>query len=98
MDRDYTAFIHVVGANDQLWAQHDRLLQHGDYPTSTWLVGEMVRDEHQLQLSPDTPPGEYIVKAGIYYWETGERLPVWDKNGQRVADDAVLLGQVTVKE
>jgi hypothetical protein len=29
--------------------------------------------------------------VGVYYWQTGERLPVWDEYGQRVADDAILL-------
>ena len=98
MDRDYTVFIHIVDEDDGIWAQQDRVLQHGDYPTSTWLLGETVRAEYELELPSDTPPGEYIVKAGIYYWETGERLPVWDENGERVEDDAVLLEPIVVSQ
>ena len=98
MDRDYTVFVHIVDRDGHIWAQEDRVLQHGDYPTSTWLVGEMVMDEYELELAPDTPPGEYIVKTGIYYWQTGERLPVWDENGERVEDDAVLLETIVVSQ
>ena len=96
MDRDYTAFIHVVGPDDRIWAQQDILLKDGAHPTSTWQLGQTVREEYELQLPPDTPSGEYVVKAGIYYWETGERLPVWDGSGQRVEHDMITLASVTV--
>lgn len=98
MDKDYTVFIHIVDRDGHIWAQEDRVLQHGDYPTSTWLVGETVTDEYELALAPDTPPGDYIVKAGIYYWQTGERLPVWDENGERVEGDAVFLETIVVSQ
>jgi len=98
MDRDYTLFIHMIGPDGRIWAQQDRLLQHGDYPTSMWLPGETVKSEYELQLPADAPPGEYTLKMGIYYWETGERLPVWDGEGQRAPDDAVLLQSITLTE
>lgn len=98
MDRDYSVFIHIVDQEDRIWSQHDELLVHGDDPTSTWLPGDTVKGEHDLQLPPDTPPGEYTVKTGIYYWETGERLPVWDENQRRLTDDAIRLGVVTVAD
>jgi hypothetical protein len=98
MGRDYSVFVHVVGPDGRIQAQQDRVLLYADRPTSNWDEGQIAREDYELELAPDIPPGEYIIKVGIYYWETGERLPVWDENGQRVADDAVLLGQVTVKE
>jgi mannosyltransferase len=99
MERDYSVFIHVIGPDDRRWAQADRLLrqvQHGGYTTSSWQVEEIVREEYELELAPEAPLGEYIVRAGIYYWENGERLAVWDENGQRVLDDTVLLEPITV--
>lgn len=98
MDRDYTVFVHVAGPDDRLVAQHDRLLRYGNSATSAWEVGETVREWHELELAPNTPPGEYIVKTGIYYWQTGERLPVSDESGQRLADDAILLTSIAVNE
>lgn len=98
MHRDYSVFIHVVDQGGRIWAQQDRLLLHDELPTSTWLPGETVKDEYELQLPPGTPPGEYAVKTGIYYWETGERLPVWDENWRRLTDDAISLGVVTLAD
>lgn len=98
MDRDYTVFIHLLGSDDRLWAQQDRLLQYDGRPTSTWDLGGVVSDEYELRLPSNTPPGQYTIKTGIYYWSTGERLPVLDENGQRVAGDTISLGSVTVRE
>ncbi|NIN70141.1 MAG: hypothetical protein GTO63_36775 [Anaerolineae bacterium] len=55
-----------------------------------------MKDEYVLHLPPDTPPGEYTIKTGIYYWETGERLPVWDEDGRRLPEDAIVLDRITV--
>ena len=96
MDRDYSVFLHVVGPDGRIWAQQDKLLQHNDRPTSTWEMGKIVREEYELELPPDTPPGEYIVNTGIYYPETGERLPAWDESGQRLPEDAIVLQHITV--
>ena len=98
MDKDYTAFIHVVGDDDRVWAQQDAMLQHGDYPTSSWEVGQTVKVEYELQLAPGAPPGEYIVKAGVYYWESGERLPVWDESGQRLPEDTLVLDHISITD
>jgi mannosyltransferase len=98
MDKDYSLFIHLVGPGDRIWAQQDSLLQYEGRPTSTWLPGEKVRADYELELPVDAPPGQYIVKTGIYYWKSGERLPVWDENGERVADDAVLLETIAVSQ
>ncbi len=98
MDRDYSAFIHVVGDDDRIWAQQDAMLQHGDYPTSSWNIGQTVKGEYELQLAQGTPPGEYTVKAGVYYWETGERLPVWDESGQRLPGDTMVLDHIRITD
>ncbi len=95
---DYTAFIHMTAADDQILAQVDTLLARDSRLTSEWRVGEVVRQEYELELSPDIPPGEYLLKSGLYYWETGDRLPVWDEDGRRIPDDVVLLGTINVHE
>lgn len=63
-----------------------------DYVGATWLPGE-----YALQLPADAPAGEYPTTMGIYYWETGERLPVWDGEGHRLPDDAVPVETITVQ-
>ncbi len=96
MEMDYTAFIHILRPDGQVLVQEDRLLRSGNRPTSRWRVGEVVRDEYQLTLPPDAEPAQYVVTTGVYYWRTGERLPVWDGNGQRVTNDTIALGAITV--
>ena len=96
MDRNYSVFIHLVNGEGHLWAQLDELLARDERPTSTWAVGSTVAEDYRLQVPLDIPSGEYSVKTGIYYWETGERLAVSDLNGRRLASDAIPLGLVTV--
>ncbi len=98
MEKEYTAFIHLVDREGNIRAQDDTLLKDGNRPTSDWEFGEIVQQEHVLQLPTDMALGDYRVQAGIYHWQTGERLPLWDEQGQRVADDIVALGTVTVTE
>jgi tetratricopeptide (TPR) repeat protein len=97
MDRDYTLFIHVVGPDGRLWAQGDSLLEYAELPTSAWPAGLLAENSHQLQLPSDTVPGDYTVLVGVYYWETGQRLPVWDQEGARAADDTIILGSLTLE-
>jgi len=89
MDRDYTVFTHLLDAESQIWAQKDSQPQKGNYPTSIWDEGEAVRDEHELEVAPDTPAGDYLIEVGIYLLETGERLPVLEEG--RVLGDRILL-------
>jgi hypothetical protein len=96
MPLDYTVFMHLIGPDGQLVAQDD----NGPWwevsiPTSTWQVGEKLRDRHMLTLPPDLPPGEYHLQIGLYYWQTLERLPVLE-NGAPV-NNFVELGRVTIE-
>jgi hypothetical protein len=97
MERDYTAFIHMVDQDGSLWAQEDRLLSIGGQPTSGWQPGDIARANYALMLPSDMPPGNYVIKAGLYYWQTGERLPARDGQGHRVPADAVPVETITVR-
>ncbi len=55
-------------------------------------------DEYEIRIESDAPPGEYVLEVGMYNAATGERLPVYDQEGQQLAEDRVLLGQVKVRE
>jgi mannosyltransferase len=98
MDRDYTAFIHLTDADGSPWAQDDSALEHDGHSTSTWGVGQLAKQEYYLELPSDAPPGDYAVQAGVYYWETGERLPAWDEDGQRLPSDTILLDRITIAD
>jgi 4-amino-4-deoxy-L-arabinose transferase-like glycosyltransferase len=72
LERDYTAFVHVVDGDGRLVAQLDR--QPGGYPTSEWRPGELVVDVFRVVLPADLVPGTYTLQTGFYHWPTLERL------------------------
>jgi hypothetical protein len=94
---DYTVFVHLLGEGSQLWGQHDGQPERGFYPTSFWDQGEVIADEHEIVLRPDTPPGEYQIVTGLYRLATGERWAV-DAGDQGVGGGRLLLGTVQVLE
>jgi uncharacterized membrane protein len=95
MDQDYTVFVHLLDAEGRLVAQHDGQPGGGSLPTSSWVGGEVIADEHPLGLDLNLPPDSYRLEVGLYLWPTMERLPVLDETGQVQADKAVL-GEVRV--
>ncbi|GAB4433566.1 MAG: hypothetical protein Kow0031_15180 [Anaerolineae bacterium] len=70
----------------------------GQRPTSGWEVGEVIEDLHILTIPPETPPGRYLLKAGLYLPLENRRVPVLDEAGQPVADDAVSLATFTLEQ
>jgi hypothetical protein len=94
---DYTVFTHLADAEGHIWAQHDSYPVDGDYPTSFWSVGEIVRDEYALALPSDVQAGEYEIEVGLYLVSSGTRLPVLDDAGQ-VLDNRILLDTVMVTD
>jgi len=95
MEQDYTVFVHLLDAEGRLVAQHDGQPGGGNLPTSSWVGGEIIADEHPLGLDPNLPPGSYRLEVGLYLWPTMERLPVLDGAG-RVQGDKAVLGEVRV--
>ncbi|HSJ56016.1 MAG TPA: glycosyltransferase family 39 protein [Anaerolineae bacterium] len=75
--RDYTVFVHLVDAAGQIAAQDDHPPGGTFFPTSTWLPGGVVTDEHQVPL-PEGDGGGYALRIGLYDPETNERLAVVD--------------------
>ncbi|MGQ9786885.1 MAG: DUF2079 domain-containing protein [Anaerolineae bacterium] len=96
MSWDYTIFVHLLDSNGHKVAQHDgQPWNDVPLPTSSWRVGEVVRDVHLLNLPADLPPGTYQLQLGVYYWPTGERLPVL-QDGE-VVGDGVRMNTIAVK-
>jgi len=96
MDKNYTVFIHLADPQGHIWGQKDNPPVDGFYPTTAWEAGEIVRDQYNLGMSPDTPPGQYQIEVGMYLAETGERLQVLAENGS-VRGDKILLTRVEVE-
>lgn len=63
---NYVATAQMIGP-EGVWG--DRLHRPTEalrfWPTSTWQVGEFVRDELDVNLNPVTPPGSYPIVIGV---------------------------------
>jgi hypothetical protein len=62
---NYNVYIHLIGPDDQLYAQSDKL-NPADFPTSRWPTTKYVRDEHQLVFQQPLTPGEYRIVVGLW--------------------------------
>ncbi len=94
-DRPVTAneqvFVHLLGPDGRLLAQHDSAPAAGRWPTTSWQPHERVADAHGIPLPADLPPGDYELVAGLYDPATGQRLQRPD------GTDHVRLGQITIR-
>ena len=89
---DSSIFVQLLDASGANVAQWDGSPYDGvsRLPASNWPAGW--RGAHELSLLvPETlPPGDYSVIAGMYDWQTGERLRTDEA-------DAVVIGAVQVE-
>jgi hypothetical protein len=94
---DYSVFVHLSAADiTPPLAQADATMG-GAYPAGAWRAGDTVRDHLTLALPADLPPGQYKVLMGVYYWQTGARLPI-TVDGAQVVDNRVQIGTVVVRK
>ena len=95
-------FTHLLGqahnpkTQGPVWAGHDSVPADGGYPTSQWLVGDVIVDHHPLVVDPDAPAGTYQIEVGMYTWPDGVRLPITDRSGEPLGDHIILDWTVDV--
>ncbi len=74
--RDLKVFVHLVDSNNNLIAQFDGQPRSGDYPTSRWIPGEIIKDSYPILFPEAAPPGPYQIFVGLYDETTMARLIV----------------------
>jgi 4-amino-4-deoxy-L-arabinose transferase-like glycosyltransferase len=92
-ERNYTVFVHVVGADGQGLTQVDGQPFLGLYSMAThWPRDRSVTDTRRLSLPSDTPPGRYRLEVGLYDADDpdAEPLPVLDAAGNPASYSVVL--------
>jgi hypothetical protein len=93
---NYKVFVHLMDeVETKVWAQHDGDPGSGFSPTTRWMAGELVDDEHPIVLPAALPPGRYRLYAGMYRFEDLRRLDVLDAAGTAIGD-RVPLGTVEI--
>jgi len=94
VDGNFTVFVHVLNEEGQVMAQQDNEPNGGQYPTSAWVPGEVIRDTYAIPLPPELPSGRYLLSIGMYAWPSLKRLPVTldgAKQGDTIALDFILV-------
>ncbi len=86
IQQEYTVFVQVLGADDEILAQVDSRPQGGGYPTSTWRAGDMISDT--LRWSGDGGRSDDVnnwrrIIVGLY-GDDGVRLPLIQPPGDAV--------------
>ena len=88
---DYTIFVHLVDARGELIGQGDAPPRDGYWPTSHWQPGEAVASWHAIALPQNLPPGDYILRVGMYDPASGQRLAIRSADGAEWPDRAMPI-------
>lgn len=96
MSTSYTVFTHLIGSDNRVWGQRDRIPGNGARPTTSWVKGEILTDRYRIPVESDTPPGEYAIEIGMYDSNTIERLPILDAAGARVPYDRLVIAHIPI--
>jgi hypothetical protein len=91
----YKIFTHLIGPDGNLGPQRDLEPGEGTLPTNGWARGEYVTTSYTIPLPPQTAPGSYELRVGLYDALTNERIPLFgaNVNGE---DRYATLGSVEV--
>jgi hypothetical protein len=65
-DTDYTVFNHLVDPSNHLLAQHDGIPAAGQWPTTSWLPGQIIVDHQDLVLPTGVPVNQAVLQVGLY--------------------------------
>jgi hypothetical protein len=96
LDQEHKVFVHLLGADNAVLAQDDRLPCNFSLNKADWQPGNIVLEVYQLPLPAEMPHGEYRVVLGIYQPDSNLRLPVMESELDHTAD-TVVLGKILIK-
>jgi hypothetical protein len=90
--------VHLSSPDGIIWTQSDTQPEAGNAPTSSWLADQVIVDEHYLNVKMETPPGEYLLLTGLYDAQSGYRAVIFDELGNRLVEDQIPLGTISITD
>ncbi len=98
MERNYTVAVKVLGRERQEYGQLNVYPGRGNYATSLWRPGDIIRDVYVLRLADDVPaPCLGRVYVALFINGPGQpHLPVLDAGG-RIAGYSAIFGRLKVQ-
>ena len=88
--QNYKAFVHLLGPDGSVIAQHDGDPVGGFTPTTRWRPGQIIADRRFITLPEGLPAGEYGLRAGLYQADPLRNLLVDPPS----ADNRVDIGTI----
>lgn len=99
VNKDYTAFTHLVDAQGVRRGQKDKSPLGKKGATSNWQKGLVVAEVFDIKVDPDSPQTLAHLVIGMYDSDTGERTPLFNMNGNRIDMDQLTLNvEIEIKE
>ncbi len=90
-EKPLVVFVHLVSEDGRLIAQHDGVPVQGSRPTTGWVRGEFITDEHSLHWLDPEYGGMALIHVGLYDPATGERLDAVSGESSLVLPDAIIV-------
>ncbi len=87
LSEDWTSYVQVQNASGDKVGQSDHRPGGVFYPSSLWVIGERLRDAHEVAIGADAPPGVYRLVVGLY---------VPEKDGLRRLGEPQVVGEVQI--
>lgn len=96
VDTRYTVFNQVIEQDVAIYGQRDREPGCDGAPTSDWERGQEIADRYRIPIRPDAKPGVYPLLTGMYQSQTGERLQVFNQQGEPIGS-AVEVATIEIE-
>jgi len=84
----YKVSVQMLSVDLRIMAQDDSIPVRWTYPTTAWLPGEVITDEHVLTITSGAAPGGHTLIAVLYNEQSAQRLRV--EQGGKTEDHVVL--------
>jgi 4-amino-4-deoxy-L-arabinose transferase-like glycosyltransferase len=92
LPEDYSVFVHLVDEEGFTISQHDTMPSGGRLPTSRWQPGQIISDQYSVTVPPTAyAPNRGAWRVGLYHHQTGERLPLLDRDGDSFTFGDLIL-------
>ncbi len=94
INRDYVQFLHLFDSNGAWVYGFDQPPMTQRFPTMDWPPGMYARASWLLDLPAELPPGEYVMRTGLYDAVTLDRCDVFNGAGESLLDGIIELGKI----
>ncbi|HID61439.1 MAG TPA: hypothetical protein EYP49_01640 [Anaerolineae bacterium] len=91
IEESYIVFTHLLDGEGDLRGQSDDIPVEGMYPTSSWLIGQIIEDKHRIPIADTAPAGSYRIAVGMYQLDSLERSEAVDAEGNPLPESQIVL-------